>query len=71
MNTRKIMMGSATCLFSVGIFFSSCTRFGVPQIEGTWLQPIPGMPEQVQGITLNEDGKAESVNMATLKYKTW
>lgn len=71
MNTRKTLMGSVICLFSVCISLASCEKFRGPQIEGTWTQPIPGMPERVQGFVLNKDGKAESVNMATLRYNTW
>lgn len=71
MNTRKTLMGSVICLFSVCISLASCEKIRGPQIEGTWTQSIPGMPERVQGFVLNNDGKAESVNMATLKYNTW
>ncbi|MGN0233045.1 MAG: lipocalin family protein [Bacteroidaceae bacterium] len=72
MNKKHILLGIAVCLFGYcSITSSSCTRFGVPKIAGTWTQPIPGMPEQVQGFTLNADGTAESVNMATLKYNKW
>lgn len=38
---------------------------------GSWIQPIPGMEDQVQGITFNADGTATSINMATLLYETW
>ena len=40
-------------------------------LVGTWLQPVPGMPQCQQGFMLEADGKARSVNMATLSYKTW
>lgn len=43
-----------------------------PAIEGTWVQPIPGLSSgEMQGITLEKGGKASSVNMATLTYETW
>lgn len=40
-------------------------------ITGSWVQPIPGMPNQKQGMMLEERGKASSVNMATLLYESW
>lgn len=40
-------------------------------IEGKWVEPIPGMENQVQGINLEKDGKASSINMATLQYEKW
>lgn len=40
-------------------------------IQGTWVEPNPINPEEVQGFTLNADGTAESVNMATLVFKSW
>ena len=50
------------------LFLSAC---GDTEIPGTWLQPIPGMKDKTQGFTLNDDGTAQSVNMATLQYTTW
>lgn len=41
------------------------------KIEGHWVQPIPGMAGQVQGIDLQEGGKASSINMSTLVYEAW
>lgn len=40
-------------------------------IEGRWIQPVPGQPDAWQGIALEPDGKASSINMATLAYDTW
>lgn len=40
-------------------------------IVGKWMQAVPGLPELKQGFVLEADGKASSVNMATLSYKTW
>lgn len=52
------------------IFLSAC---GEPDITGRWIEPLPGIADgaPVQGIILNADGTAESINMATLKYETW
>ena len=38
---------------------------------GSWVEPIPGNPNAVQGFTLNEDGTARSINMHTLLYQKW
>lgn len=41
------------------------------EITGNWIEPVPGMPEQFQGISFMEDGSAQSINMATLQYESW
>ena len=38
---------------------------------GDWVEPIPGMEDQVQGFSLREGGTAESIEMATLQYRRW
>lgn len=38
---------------------------------GQWVQPVPGMPRMEQGFVLKANGKASSVNMATLLYQAW
>ncbi len=50
------------------LFLVAC---GDTDISGTWTQPVPGMAGLNQGFTLNTDGTASSVNMATLAYDTW
>ncbi|WP_279122148.1 lipocalin family protein [Bacteroides acidifaciens] len=40
-------------------------------VVGTWVEPVPGMAGQVQGIKMEEGGGASSVNMATLIYESW
>ena len=40
-------------------------------IEGSWVEPVPGMPGMQQGFVLDRDGSASSINMATLKYEAW
>ena len=44
---------------------------GQSSIEGSWVEPIPGMERSKQGIMLNKGGKASSINMETLKYEKW
>lgn len=46
----------------------SCNR---TSIEGVWVEPIPGMGNMVQGISLEKGGVALSVNMESLQYETW
>lgn len=41
------------------------------KLEGTWLEPVPGLEQMTQGFTLEKEGKASSVNMATLQYEKW
>jgi len=38
---------------------------------GSWIEPIPGNEKEFQGFILNDDGTAESINMATLQYQKW
>lgn len=40
-------------------------------IQGTWVMPNPIDSTQMQGFTLEQDGTAKSVNMATLDFKNW
>ena len=40
-------------------------------IIGSWIMPIDRQPGKMQGIRLDEDGEASSINMATLVYKYW
>ena len=41
-----------------------------PAVEGKWLQPVPGMAGAVQGVWLEDGGKASSINMSTLVYES-
>ena len=38
---------------------------------GAWVEPNPINENEVQGIKINEDGTAKSINMSTLVYKKW
>lgn len=51
-------------------FLTACCM-GEPGLEGKWLEPVPGMEDQMQGISLEKDGKASSINSATLQYQSW
>ena len=50
----------------------SCSNTGYEKkIPGSWCEPIPGRTQDVQEIKFQKDGKASSINMATLQYKSW
>jgi len=55
-------------LITLTLLLSACHK---DQLEGTWLQPIPGQTDSYQGFTLHPDGQAVSVNMNTLQYENW
>lgn len=38
---------------------------------GSWVEPNPINANEVQGIKINENGTAKSINMSTLVYKKW
>lgn len=61
---KKLIFMLITAFF----ILNGCTK---DKIIGTWVQPIPGMENQIQGFTLNKDGSAASVNMHTLSYTNW
>lgn len=42
-----------------------------PVLTGNWTEPVPGMPSLRQGFSLRKNGRAASVNMATLQYESW
>lgn len=56
------------CRITMAIVMAACNG---NDIAGEWVEPIPGMEDQMQGISLNADGTASSINMATLQYETW
>ena len=60
-------MLAATLLTS----FIGCLGGNSTSIVGAWVEPVPGMEGQVQGINIEEGGIASSVNMATLVYESW
>lgn len=45
--------------------------YGQAGIEGTWIEPVPGMENMTQGFRLEDGGRASSVDMATLQYEAW
>jgi hypothetical protein len=59
----KLNLLSALLFLSVG-----CVS---DKIEGSWVQPVPGQPDKIQGFNLLPDGQASSINMSTLVYERW
>lgn len=41
------------------------------ELKGNWVEVMPVNLQIVQGVTLEEGGKATSIGMATLKYERW
>lgn len=66
MKSKRVLKGVVLALSAVAL--SACNQIG---IEGSWVEPVPGMPHMEQGFTLEAGGKATSINMETLQYETW
>lgn len=60
-----------TYIFAGGLMASCSSDNKKIECSGMWLEPVPGMENQFQGVEILSDGKAKSVNMSTLLYKTW
>ena len=65
----KTVFRNLGVLASAALLTACCA--GEPTLEGKWVEPIPGMEDQIQGISLEKDGKASSINSATLQYQSW
>lgn len=61
-------MIKSVCGIVTAIMLTAC---GGNSIEGKWVEPVPGMENQMQGVNLEKGGKASSINMATLQYEKW
>lgn len=58
------------CAFTAVVLASACSN-NTSILEGNWVEHIPGMEDRVQGFSLEKDGQASSINMATLRYEAW
>lgn len=67
---RRLLMKNKLKALAVGLLLLS-GRGKADMLAGRWVQPIPGMEDQIQGFMLAKDGEAESINMATLVYEKW
>jgi len=52
------------------ILFAGCGNKKIEMV-GFWTEPVPGQINMVQGIKLEAEGKASSINMRTLLYEGW
>lgn len=59
-----------TLLAFVLVSCSESKKYNEQDFIGLWVEPIPGMAG-VQGVALEKDGDARSINMATLRYESW
>ena len=57
-------------LVCTGLFFAGCYR-ETDEMIGTWVHPSKKDPSVMEGFVLKRHGKAESVNLGTLKYNKW
>ncbi len=67
-------MRKLTMLVAVVSLLASChmaTQKKEQVLIGSWIEVMPENLKYVQGVTLNADGTAASIGMATLKYETW
>lgn len=62
------LFSKACAVLRSQLAFTACGGNG---IEGEWVEPIPGMETQMQGVNLEKGGKASSINMASLQYEKW
>jgi len=44
---------------------------GEKELNGKWLQPIPGQEDKSQGFELNNDKTASTINTNTMEYEKW
>lgn len=62
------------CMAVLAAIIAACSGGGTKgpaTVVGSWVMPINGQPGQMQGIRLEPNGEASSINMHTLVYKEW
>lgn len=64
-------MKSIIATFLLTTLLFSCNSVNKDQFVGNWIEVMPANPQIVQGVTLNADGSASSIGMATLLYEKW
>lgn len=67
------MNKSMMLVVAVGVLASchTATQKDMKDFAGNWIEVMPANTQYVQGVTLNTDGTASSIGMATLKYESW
>ncbi len=68
---KKTLVIAATAIAAFSCGQSGGNDITMKNLSGKWIEIMPVNKDIVQGMTLYEDGKAESVGMATLQYKSW
>ena len=68
MTTSRLAIFLSVTALLLAFNLTSCND---SDIEGRWIQPVPGMDGMTQGFCIEKGGKASSINMATLQYETW
>ncbi|MCC8362150.1 lipocalin family protein [Lysobacter sp. A6] len=71
MNARHSLAAASLLALALIAGCSSEPAIAPDAPVGTWIEPIPGLPGEVQGFTLRDDGTAESINTATLQHERW
>lgn len=67
-------MKKSMTLVVAACILASChtaTQRTEKDFAGNWIEVMPANPQIIQGVTLNTDGTASSIGMATLKYESW
>ncbi len=68
MTTNRLAIFISVTALLLAFNLTSCND---SDIEGRWIQPVPGMEGMTQGFCIEKGGKASYINMATLQYDTW
>lgn len=70
---KRLSVGSITIkeLLILLIFLAASCNGSRQSLIGSWVQPVPGQPDEIQGIKIASDGDASSINMSTLVYEKW
>lgn len=53
------------------VLLLSCNSIDTKSLIGNWIEVMPVNQQYIQGVTLNADGTAQSIGMATLLYEKW
>jgi hypothetical protein len=71
MHPRRTLATASLLAIALAMGCSNDPVMAPEEPIGTWLEPVPGQPGEVQGFTLRGDGTAESINTATLQHERW
>ena len=71
MNKRTGWGVAILAICAIAVAFGVRWSSPAETLLGDWVEPVPGMEDQVQGFSLRDAGVAESIDMATLQYREW